>query len=46
MFQLNRVTYDYKNMKLIKDNSKFEFDQEIFLDLFLNQNRERAQIHQ
>ena len=36
MFQLNRVTYDYKNQKLIKDNSKFEFDETIYLDLFLN----------
>lgn len=33
-------------MKLVKDNSKFEFDQEIFLDLFLNQNRDRAKDHQ
>lgn len=42
MFQLNRVDYDYKNQKLVKDNSKFEFDPVIYLDLFLNQNRHRA----
>ena len=36
MFQLNRVNYDYKNQKLVKDNSRFEFDKTIYLDLFLN----------
>lgn len=46
MFQLNRVNYDFKQSKLIKDNSKFEFDKTIFMDLFLNQNRERAEKHQ
>lgn len=46
MFQLNRVNYDIKNQKLVKDHSKFEFDKVIYLDLFLNQNRERAQKHQ
>jgi len=45
MFQLNRVNYDIKNQKLVKDNSKFEFDNIIYLDLFLNQNRDRAQNH-
>ena len=43
MFQLNRVNYDIKNQKLIKDNKKFEFDPVIYLDLFLNSNRDRAQ---
>ena len=45
MFQLNRVGYDFKESKLIKDNSRFEFDQTIYLDLFLNQNRDRAETH-
>lgn len=46
MFQLNRVNYDIKNQKLVKDHRKFEFDEVIYLDLFLNQNRERARQHQ
>jgi len=40
MFQLNRVNYDYENKKLVKDNSRFEFDKQIYLDLFLNSNKE------
>lgn len=36
MFQINRVNYDYKNQKLVKDNSRFEFDKTIYMDLFLN----------
>ena len=45
MFQLNRVNYDFKNQKLVKDNSRFEFDKQIYLDLFLNQNKEQAAKH-
>ena len=45
MFQINRVTYDYKNQKLVKDNSRFEFDKEIYMDLFLNKNKEAAYKH-
>lgn len=36
MFQINRVNYDIKNQKLVKDNSKFEFEKTIYLDLFLS----------
>jgi len=45
MFQLNRVQYDMKKQKLVKDNSKFEFETEIYLDLFLNANKERSDTH-
>lgn len=31
--------------KLVKDNSRFDFDKEIYLDLFLNQNKERSDKH-
>ena len=42
MFQLNRVQYDYREQKLVKDLQKFDFDKEIYLDLFLNNNREES----
>ena len=45
MFQLNRVNYDYRTQKLVKDNSKFDFDQTIYLDEFLNVNKERCTKH-
>lgn len=45
MFQLNRVQFDMHSQKLVKDNSEFQFDKEIYLDLFLNQNKERSDIH-
>lgn len=45
MFQVNRVSYDYENKKLVKDNSRFEFDKQIYLDLFLNNNKEEAYKH-
>ena len=46
MFQVNRVKYDVKNYKLVKENnSKFEFDKKIYLDLFLNQNKEKSKKH-
>lgn len=45
MFNLNRVDYDKKAFKLVKNNSRFEFDQTIYLDLFLNQNKEKAVEH-
>ena len=45
MFQLNRVNYDFKNQKLVKDNSRFEFDKTIYLDLFLNKNKDKAYKH-
>ena len=42
MFQLNRVSYDFQKGRLVKDNSRFEFDTEIYLDLFLNVNKEES----
>jgi hypothetical protein len=45
MFQLNRVKFDMDKQKEVKDNSKFEFDKEIYLDLFLNKNMERSNRH-
>jgi len=45
MFQLNRVQYDIKEQKLVKDNSKFDFDKEIYLDLFLNVNKAQSDKH-
>jgi hypothetical protein len=45
MFQINRVNYDFKEKKLSKDNSRFEFDQTIYLDLFLKCNEEKALKH-
>jgi len=32
-------------MKLVKDNGRFDFDREIYLDLFLNNNKERSDSH-
>ena len=45
VFQLNRVQYDMTTFKLKKDNSEFHFDKEIYLDLFLNQNKDRSDTH-
>lgn len=45
LFQLNRVSYDKEKQKLVKDNSRFDFDSTIYLDLFLNQNKERSKAH-
>ena len=46
MFQLQRVTYDKEKQKLVKENTRFEFDKTIYLDLFLNINKEKAEKHQ
>lgn len=43
MFQINRVQYDAKEQKIYKDNSRFDFDKTIYIDLFLNKNREIAE---
>jgi hypothetical protein len=40
-FQLMRATYDFDENRLKKVHSKFEFDQEIYIDRFLYQNCER-----
>lgn len=40
------MTYDKIKQKLVKENSRFEFDQTIYLDLFLNINKEKAEKHQ
>lgn len=45
MFQLNRVNYDYRKQKLVKDNSRFDFDKKIYLDEFLNLNQDRSKKH-
>ena len=42
MFQLNRVSYDYNNSKLIKNNSRFQFDKIIYIDLYLEKNMKKA----
>lgn len=41
-FQINRVTYDLKSFKEVKNNAKFVFEKEIYLDMFLNKNMERS----
>lgn len=45
LFQLNRVNFDMQKQKLVKDNGRFEFDKTIYLDLFLNQNKEKSKAH-
>ena len=45
MFNLNRVDYDRTQQKLVKNNKKFEFDKVIYIDMFLNQNKEKAYQH-
>ena len=45
LFQLNRVNFDIQKQKLVKDNSRFDFDKTIYLDLFLNQNKEKSKAH-
>jgi hypothetical protein len=42
MFQINRVGYNNEKQKSVKDNYRFDFDQEIYLDLFLKINRETS----
>jgi Ser-tRNA(Ala) deacylase AlaX len=34
-----------KSFKPVKDNSRFDFDKEIYLDLFLNKNMEDSNKH-
>ena len=45
MFTLNRVQFNKIEQKLVKDNSRFEFDQIIYSDLFLSINQEKAEEH-
>lgn len=45
MFNLNRVDFDRKQLRLVKNNKRFEFDQTIYLDMFLNQNKDMANKH-
>lgn len=45
LFQLNRVNYDIEKQKLVKDNRRFDFEQTIFCDYFLNENKERSKAH-
>ena len=37
--------YDKEKQKLVKENTRFEFDKTIYLDLFLNINKEKAEKH-
>lgn len=40
-FTVQRVNYDVKSRKLVKNNKKFEFDKQIFVDKFLLENRSK-----
>ncbi|KAJ5069990.1 ubiquitin carboxyl-terminal hydrolase 28 [Anaeramoeba ignava] len=42
ILQLQRVTFDQKQKKSVKNNSKFSFDQVIHLDRYLDQNFEKT----
>ena len=46
MFALNRVSYDMQQQKLVKNHKRFDFDKEIYLDLFLNCNQSVANKHE
>ena len=39
------MAFDYEKQKLIKDKRRFDFDRTIYLDLFLNENRDKAKAH-
>lgn len=41
-FNLNRVNYDKTTQKLVKNNDRFYFEKEIYLDLFLHKNKEAS----
>jgi hypothetical protein len=41
-FNLNRVQYDQKSQRIVKNMSKFTFDKQIYADMFLYKNRARA----
>ena len=45
LFQLNRVNFDMQKQKLVKDNRHFEFEKTIYLDLVLNQNKDKSKAH-
>ena len=38
-FTIQRVNYDIKKMRLVKNYKRFEFDKMIYADKFLLQNR-------
>mmetsp|Transcript_41259 Transcript_41259/g.62819 ORF Transcript_41259/g.62819 Transcript_41259/m.62819 type:complete len:436 (+) Transcript_41259:878-2185(+) len=42
LFQVNRVNYDFKTGNPEKDNRQFDFDKTIFLDMFLNANKDKS----
>lgn len=41
LFTLNRVQYDRKEQRLVKNLKKFEFEKEIFADKFMLENRSK-----
>jgi len=41
MFQFNRVSYDFKQQQLVKNNKRFEFEKVIYADRFLYENKEK-----
>jgi hypothetical protein len=45
LFQLNRVSYDIAKQKLVKDHRRFDFEQTIYCDYFLSENKERSKAH-
>jgi hypothetical protein len=41
-FTLNRVEYDKKSNSLVKNNSFFHFEKEVYADMFLYKNKEKT----
>jgi hypothetical protein len=39
LFTINRVNYDVKQRKLVKNNKRFDFEKIVYPDKFLYQNR-------
>jgi hypothetical protein len=41
LFTINRVNYDKKLKKLVKDNKRFDFEKVVYADKFLYSNRSK-----
>ena len=41
VFNINRVSYD-KEWRPVKSNNRFDFEKTIYLDMFLEKNKEKA----
>ena len=41
LFSINRVNYDVKQKKLVKNNKRFDFEKIVYADKFLYQNRQK-----